>query len=292
MLKTKPIKILIFFLVMLSLLTSERSFSASEPIVVATYKYSGVDRETAVAPLADWLSTVLQKQVVVHVTAGPAELAALAEAGAADIIVPNLVAYLDIQQRVQNYADFAVPAETGGGNREEDTSYSSSVIGKEISSLEMLGKLLAAQRSVNLYAVWPNSASGGLVGRAFLQSKLGEKFNNLNIHYVGSHELVFQHVSASEQSVGILASRQIAESKAERLFEIWRSGQLPFGPILCNSKNLPCQLLSKNLLADEVVVQRVLAGLKSGWVEFSDCTTLTTVNLVDYQYLRSIVFTQ
>lgn len=61
----------------------------------------------------------------------PDELVQLAVQGKADLVVPNLVAYLQIQQLTKTMLNFLVPA---GQQTQQQAVYTSSVLGKNVTN--------------------------------------------------------------------------------------------------------------------------------------------------------------
>ena len=70
-------------------------------------------------PLANWLAAQQQQQVTVLVANKPDELVQLAVQGKADLVVPNLVAYLQIQQLTKTMLNFLVPAGQASTNSDK-----------------------------------------------------------------------------------------------------------------------------------------------------------------------------
>ncbi len=259
----------------------------SKPLVVATYAYPDINRQAAVTPLANWLAAQQQQQVTVLVATKPDELVQLAVQGKADLVVPNLVAYLQIQQQTKTMLNFLVPA---GQQTQQQAVYTSSVLGKNVTNFQQLQLLLPQGQPLTVFAVWPDSASGGLIATAALKQQLAGQFLKLKFNYVGSHQAVLPALAASEQGLGIVASATLPAQLPKDVSEIWRSAELPFGALLCNSQTLPCNQLSQQLSkAPEAAA--VLQGLQQGWAEFGQSTHLTPVDDAPYQPLRDLLST-
>lgn len=256
----------------------------SKPLVVATYAYPDINRQAAVTPLANWLAAQQQQQVTVLVATKPDELVQLAVQGKADLVVPNLVAYLQIQQQTKTMLNFLVPT---GQQTQQQALYTSSVIGKNITNFQQLQLLLPQGQPLTVFAVWPDSASGGLIATAQLKQQLAGQFLKLKFNYVGA---VLPALAASEQGLGIVASATLPAQLPKDVSEIWRSAELPFGALLCNSQTLPCNQLSQQL-SKAPQAAAVLQGLQQGWAEFGQSTHLAPVDDAPYQPLRDLLST-
>lgn len=259
----------------------------AKPLVVATYAYPDIDRQAAVTPLANWLAAQQQQQVTVIVATKPDELVKLAVQGKADLVVPNLVAYLQIQQQTKTMLNFLVPA---GQQAQQQAVYTSSLLGKNVTEFQQLQLLLQQGQPVTVFAVWPDSASGGLVATAELKQQLAGQFLKLTFEYAGSHQAVLPALAASEQGLGIVATATLPAQLPKGVSEIWRSAELPFGALLCNSQTLPCDQLSQKL-SKAPQAEAVLKGLQQGWAEFRQSTTLAPVDEAPYLQLRSLLNT-
>ncbi|MCT6698293.1 PhnD/SsuA/transferrin family substrate-binding protein [Rheinheimera sp. 4Y26] len=259
----------------------------SKPLVVATYAYPDINRQAAVTPLANWLAAQQQQQVTVIVANKPEELVKLAVQGKADLVVPNLVAYLQIQQQNKTMLNFLVPA---GQQTQQQAVYTSSVLGKNVTDFQQLKLLLQQGRPLTVFAVWPDSASGGLIGTAALKQQLAGQFSTLTFDYVGSHQAVLPALATSGQGLGIVATATLPAQLPAGVSEIWRSAELPFGALLCNSQTLPCNQLSQQL-SKSPQAAAVLQGLQQGWAEFGQSTILAPVDETLYQPLRGLLST-
>lgn len=264
--------------------------SMARPLVVATYAYPDIDRKAAITPLATWLAATQQSSVTVKVASNPNELVQWAHQGSVDLVVPNLVAYLQILQQQQQMVDFVVPA--GSSQPASQAVYSSSLLAKKLPDLTQLSSWLRQGRPLTVFAVWPDSASGGLISRAELKKRLADQFSQLRFDYVGSHQAVLPALSAASEGLAIVATASLPASLPAGISEIWRSAELPFGPLLCNSQTLPCETLKSTLLAEPAAAAAVLQGLQQGWVEFQHSRGLATVDAMQYQAMRALLAEQ
>ena len=73
--------------------------AANDAWVVGTYAYPDRDRAAAVQPLADYLAARSGRAVVVRLWPSPSALVEALASGDADVIVPNLHAYLQGRER-------------------------------------------------------------------------------------------------------------------------------------------------------------------------------------------------
>ncbi|WP_348727896.1 PhnD/SsuA/transferrin family substrate-binding protein [Rheinheimera texasensis] len=264
--------------------------SAARPLVVATYAYPQINREAAVTPLATWLAATQQREVIVQVARDPAELVLWARQGSVDMVVPNLVAYLQIQQQQPAMLDFVVPA--APMQSDSKPQYTSSLLAKKLPDLTQLPSWLQQGRTLTVFAVWPDSASGGLIGRAELKTRLADQFSQLRFEYVGSHQAVLPALGKASEGLAIVATAALPATLPAGISEIWRSAELPFGPLLCNSQTLPCEALRPRLMAERATATAVLQGLQQGWVEFQHSRTLVTVDTRPYQAIRALLAEQ
>ncbi len=264
--------------------------SAARPLVVATYAYPQINREAAVTPLATWLAAMQQREVIVQVARDPAELVLWARQGSVDLVVPNLVAYLQIQQQQPAMLDFVVPA--ASLQSDSKPQYTSSLLAKNLPDLPQLPLWLQQGRTLTVFAVWPDSASGGLIGRAELKTRLAGQFSQLRFDYVGSHQAVLPALDAASEGLAIVATAALPADLPAGISEIWRSAELPFGPLLCNSQTLPCEVLRPRLLAEPTAAAALLLGLQQGWVEFQHSPGLVAVDARPYQAMRALLAEQ
>lgn len=264
--------------------------SVARPLVVATYAYPEINREAAVKPLAIWLAATQQREVIVQVARDPAELVLWARQGSVDLAVPNLVAYLQIQQQQPAMLDFAVPA--APVQSVSKPQYTSSVLAKKVPDLTQLPSRLKQAQTLTVFAVWPDSASGGLIGRAELKTRLAGQFSQLHFEYVGSHQAVLPALGAASEGLAIVATAALPDILPTGIAEIWRSAELPFGPLLCNSQTLACEALRPRLLADPTSATAVLKGLQQGWIEFQHSSALTAVEPAAYRAMRTLLAEQ
>lgn len=264
--------------------------SVARPLVVATYAYPDIDRKAAVTPLATWLAATQQSAVTVQVASNPNELVQWARQGSVDLVVPNLVAYLQILQQQQQMLDFVVPKSSP--QPVSQAVYSSSLLAKQLSDLAQLPARLQQEQPLTVFAVWPDSASGGLIGRAELKTRLADRFSQLRFDYVGSHQAVLPALSAASEGLAIVATAALPATLPDGITEIWRSAELPFGPLLCNSQTLPCETLKSTLLAEPAAAAAVLQGLQQGWVEFQHSRGLAPVDATQYQAMRALLAEQ
>lgn len=259
----------------------------AKPLVVGTYAYPDIDRQAAVTPLANWLAGEQKQAVTIIVAKSPNDLVAMARTGSVDLVMPNLVAYLQIQQHNKMMHNFLLPA---GQQALQQPVYTSSLLGHEIADLDQLYLLLQQGQPLRIVAVWPDSASGGLIAIAWLKQQFASHFSQLKFDYVGSHQAVLPALSSSQPSLGIMATAALPTQQTAGISEIWRSAELPFGALLCNSQTLPCAELSRRLLKSPLAAA-VLQGLQQGWSEFRHSTQLAPVDETSYQQLRSLLST-
>lgn len=247
----------------------------TDTLVVATYAYPGLDRENAVAPIQAWLAQETQKPVSIRVASSPTELASWAEQHVIDVAVPNLTAYLKIRQQDMGAHFIAVPKNYRP--HVIKSQYQGSIIAKGIGSFNELNRQLNKGNSVTVFAVFPDSTTGALIGLSKLRHSLSDsQFKKLQLVYAGSHEQVIEQLSHHGFGIGIVAASAYSRvNQDSRITELWRSGNVPFGPITCLPKRLSCDALKQALARNMSANQQILTGLKNGWPEFEHTDSLS-----------------
>ncbi|MEM8816664.1 MAG: PhnD/SsuA/transferrin family substrate-binding protein [Pseudomonadota bacterium] len=266
-------------------------------VVVATYKYPNIDRRAAVTPLAELVESVTKRRAEIRVAESPTELADWVITGEADFAVPNLVAYLAIKAASKSVIDLAVPvAEVPGSDA--DDAYTSSIIVPHASPLESVADIEESRTPLEAVMVWPDSASGALVAGAHLRQELKDAFERLGRRYAGSHQNVLEETANGPGRVGVLATKVYLDALAEAdrtgasrpaVREIWRSGPIPFGPLVCTaSMAAKCLQLREYLLKTSDESRRILAGLQGGWPEFAGASGFEIAESTQYDALIEI----
>lgn len=255
--------------------TAKTPLPENIPLVVATYAYPALDRQTAVTPLQNWLQQQTQRAVVIQVADDPAQLATWVARQEVDLAVPNLATYLKIRQQNPDARFIAVPKTHSPLIIK--SQYRGSIAARGITSISELRNQLIGGRTIKVFAVFPDSTTGALLGLSQLRASLTEsQFNQLQLHYAGSHELVVQQLNRHPVAVGILSANALSRLNHDRsLTELWRSGEIPFGPITCMPKRLACDELKLALARDPLASQQILLGLKRGWPEFEHTDSLS-----------------
>jgi len=245
------------------------------PLIVATYAYPTLDRQAAVTPLQTWLERHAQRTVIIRIADTPAELAAWAADKQVDLLVPNLATYLKIRQQNTEAQFIAVPR--SHSPLIIKSQYRGSIAASGIRSLSELRNQLISGRRLKVFAVFPDSTTGALIGLSKLRASLTEsQFRQLQLHYTGSHELVVQQLKQHPFAIGILSANTLSRLNQDRaVTELWRSGEIPFGPVTCVQRQLSCEQLKSALARDPLGSQQILLGLKSGWPKFEHTDSLS-----------------
>ncbi|MBN7821951.1 PhnD/SsuA/transferrin family substrate-binding protein [Bowmanella yangjiangensis] len=259
------------------------SFSAifscrAQTLKVITYAYPDIDRANAVSPIAMWLEKKHAAVVEIDVLKTLDDLRLRISQGDYSVALPNLTGYLLVISETQT-VPILVP-----NQHPTASGYSSSIIGLHVPALDEWSQ----QGSLKAYAVWPNSASGGLIGRSWLKQNITKHYARIDFTFVGSHAKVAEHVSQDEGAIGILASQEFLKHTPP-LKELWRSPQIPFGPLLCNPEQLDCATLTEDILKDKDGMRLILKGLQTGWSEFSESTELVSPVISTYQSLAEVI---
>ncbi len=263
-------------------------------VVVATYEYPGRDRLAAVTPLAELAGELGGGPAAIRLAESPTQLAEWIAAGQVDVAIPNLVGYLAMRSEPDGLMDMVVPSVTANEPSADSGSlYTSSIVAADSSPIRELAELGGDSAPPRLYMVWPDSASGSLLARSELRQVLGEDADALALEFTGSHQAVFERVAGEHAGIGVLATRvylELRESEQHtEVRELWRSTAIPFGPVVCaaRAKDL-CQQLRQRLLKRSQESAAVLAGLKSGWPEFSAASAFTVPDPADYAELIDV----
>ncbi len=269
----KPLKymvLLLCFLLFRPVYALERPGS----IVVGTYAYKGLDRESAVQPIADALGTVKQKARV-HVYDSPTLLADAFFSREAQIIVPNLAGFAQIAAKQGSHILLFVPNDAG-------SSYKSSVV-MSSGSASFAERLHSDKKNIGM--VWADSTSGAILGMDYLLTQVlpGHPLPQDRIVYLGSHSNVLAALLEGRVDIGVLAT-DVYLTQKNSLPEVWRSNVIPYGPVLCSeSISELCSRLQQQVMDNPEVHNQVLQHLKNGWPEFRSATTLVIPEYKTYQ---------
>lgn len=236
--------------------------AAATPIVVGTYAYPDRDRAAAVQPLADLVAARTGRPVRVMLWPSPSALVQAFRAGSADVIVPNLHAYLQAREGAVTLPVPDVPPAQAG-------RYRSVIVARGI---DRIGQLTPARAAgLRLSLVGRDSASGGFVPLARLRQAGLRPEAFVSVDHAGSHEAVYRALHEGRADVGALAAEVHDAAPLAGLAILWRSDPIPPGPLLCrNAAHVPCHDLARWLLASHADAPAVIAGLRAGWPEFGD----------------------
>lgn len=255
---------------------------AVSPLVIGSYQYKTINRADALNPLVELVATVSDREVELHLATDPAELADWVFQGKVDIAVPNLVAYLEMKLTSERIFELAVPAKPRQGDH---VPYTSSIVVNSDNHMPLathIDALLASSGSINI--VWPTSASGGLIGSAWLLEQFPDKYQSLQFNSVGTHQKVLEAVSQEQGNLGVVATKvYLEQSISPNLMEIWRSDPIPFPPMVCREPLPVCRKLQSYLLQNNETAQAVLKGLITGWPEYQGSESFTQADLTPYQ---------
>ena len=173
------------------------------PIVVGTYAYPGRDRAAAVRPLADFVAATVQRPVEVRIWPSPSALADGLRAGEADVVVPNLPAYLQARAGAVTLPVPDVPPS-------QAARYRSVIVGRGINGIAALTPQRAA--SLRLALVGSDSASGGFVPLARLREAGLEEASFAAVVHAGSHEAARLALQQGQVDVAALAADPLGPS--------------------------------------------------------------------------------
>jgi len=234
----------------------------AEPLVVGTYAYPGRDRAAAVAPLADFVAGMTGRPVEVRLWASPSVLVEAFQAGQADVIVPNLHAYLQARAGAVTLPVPDVPPA-------QAARYRAVIVARGIDRIEALTPVRVA--ALRLALVGPDSASGGFVPLARLLQAGLEPASFASVAYTGSHEAARQALEQGHADIAALAGEVYDALPMEGVAVLWRSAPIPPGPLLCRADaHVPCADIARGLLDAHAHAPAVIEALRAGWPEFGD----------------------
>lgn len=248
----------------LLLLVLSAGTARATPLVVGTYAYPGRDRAAAIRPLADFLAARTQQPAEVRIWPSPSALVDAFRAGEADVIVPNLHAYLQAR-------DAGIPLPVPEVPPAQAARYRSVIVARGVDE----PGALTAERSaaLRLALVGPDSASGGFVPLARLrEARLGTD-SFATVLYAGSHEAVRLALEQGRADVAALAADVYDAAPVRGTVVLWRSDPIPPGPLLCRADpRLPCAHIARGLLDAHRQAPGVIEALRAGWPEFGDAS--------------------
>ncbi len=238
--------------------------AANDAWVVGTYAYPDRDRAAAVQPLADYLAARSGRAVVVRLWPSPSALVEALASGDADVIVPNLHAYLQGRERAVTLPVPDVPPA-------QAARYRSVIVARGVARLEDLADGGAATRRLALAG--RDSATGGFVPLARLREAGLAPGDFADVMYAGSHEAALAALRDGRVDVAALAVDVYEAAPVAGTGELWRSPPLPPGPLLCRKADaVPCAEIAGWLLDAHATHPQVMAALRAGWPEFGDAT--------------------
>ncbi|TRY33870.1 phosphate/phosphite/phosphonate ABC transporter substrate-binding protein [Aliiglaciecola sp. M165] len=282
--KCTLVKYMVFAL-MLAVSCLAQADGSQSPILIGTYKYPGIDRAASIKPLLESVVANLNAPAVVVLFDSPSELADAFKQGQIQIAVPNLAGYLQIAfSPTIDFVLLASPDTLG-------SSYTSSIVTSFRGQTTLTD--LRALSNKPIATVWSDSISGGLVGLAYVNTRLNNKGLSYETAYVGSHVNVFKGVAELSFEFGILATKVFLEESKKnpgKVSEVWRSSIIPFGPLVCAIEPLSsCLRLQHILIKNAKESEKILEGLKKGWPEFGNSTTFVRVEKSDLEPLVRIL---
>lgn len=246
----------------LLLLVLSAGAARAAPLVVGTYAYPDRDRAAAVAPLADFVAARTGWPVEVRIWPSPSALVEGFRAGEADVIVPNLHAYLQAR-------DAGVTLPVPDVPPLQAARYRAVIVARGVERIAALTPERAA--SLRLALVGSDSASGGFVPLARLREAGLEADSFDTVLYAGSHEAVRLALQQGRADVVALAADVYEAAPLNGVAILWRSDPIPPGPLLCRTgPQLPCADIARGLLDVHRQAPSVLKALRVGWPEFGD----------------------
>lgn len=235
--------------------------TAAPPLVVGSYAYPGRDRAAAIAPLGELIARRSGREVQWRLWPSPSALVAGFRAGEADVIVPNLHAFLQAREEAVILPVPEVPAA-------QADRYRSVLVARGVARLDDLPRHAPGLR---LALVSADSATGGFVPRARLRALGLEDTQFAAVLQAGSHEAVLAALREGEADVAGLAADVYDADRPDGLQELWRSEPLPPGPLLCRrDADVPCGDIADWLLAAHRDAPEVMRALRAGWPEFGE----------------------
>lgn len=254
------------------------------PLTLATYAYPSYDRAAALSPLADALSTELNRPVALRLYPTPDALAAAVATNEIDFAVTNLAAYAQVGRLpgVRAVAILDVPAPTLD-------RYRGVLIAGGATGLSSLDDVRGRARELRYSEVLPGSTSGALTQAEALAAGGHGPPRFESRRFAGTHDAALEDVLAGRADVAALAEepwrRLVAErpEDAARLRQIWRSAPLPPGPVICvQRKEIDCSQVAAFILRGRGAASGAATALAAGWSETQGATSFKPVDLRSY----------
>ena len=267
-----------------------RQVTGPDTLRVATYAYPNVDRRGSIQGVAAYLERTLRIPTRVDVLPDPIALAAALRNGDVHVGVINVFGYLLLSSdsvRTIPSLTFHVPASA--------VPYEATLAARTPLRAESLA---ARSRQLRVAFVSPGSTTGNLFPRLYLASLGIESAEDAfqTVTYAGTHAKAFELLNAGQVDVAALAGEELDKQLAMRtdavsLRPLWRSGNLPLGPVM-----LSCRLtagmrdaITRHLGAMSRADAPAFAALQGGWVEARAADSLMPVGPETYETLRRML---
>ena len=258
-----------------------------DTIRVATYAYPNVDRRASASAVAAYLGRGLRRPTRSDVYPDPVALSNAVAKGDADIGLVNVFGYLllslDSTSSVP-LAGYRLPADA--------VPYEAA-----IASRVTLAELRSRASGLRMAFVSPASSTGNLFPRLYLGT-LGiddpEKTFK-SVAYAGTHAKAFDMLRDGEADVAALAGQELdtrlAGVAGSDIKVIWRSGNIPLGPVVASCRVGASQRDSITMLLGQIhrSDSAAFAALKGGWVEARAADALVPVTDAVVQSFRQFL---
>ncbi len=137
-----------------------------EPLIVATYTYSTIDRVKNLEPFAEELGVILNKSVEIKSYKDVAALVEGIKSGKVDVGFISTFGYLSLA--LDN--DIMTPIATLKVNKEVENNYKTVLLANKNSNVDDIKALKQKAKSLSMLFVSEGSTSGNLIPRLFLSS--------------------------------------------------------------------------------------------------------------------------
>lgn len=279
-----------FYTCMLCMLTI---FAYAQTLRIATYQYADNNRIKNIQPFADLLKTkhALDTEVKSYPTIH--DMIEGIQNNEVDIAFINTFGYFLLETSEKDYPMIA--GYTLAVRSDAVDNYKTAIVttaGSALKNLEDIGKTASQSR---LMLVATGSTSGNLVPRlAFSHIGLADCEKNFkSVGYAGNHTLAIQSIVNQEADIaamGFTEYEKIASdpAMAAKLKLIWRSPEIPLGPVLLhNGLHHSTRLkIEKALQSLHIENKQVLESIKEGWSEAKYASHYISINDSFYDSFR------
>lgn len=263
-----------------------------EPLIVATYTYSTIDRVKNLEPFAEELGVILNKSVEIKSYKDVAALVEGIKSGKVDVGFISTFGYLSLA--LDN--DVMTPIATLKVNKEVENNYKTVLLANKNSNVDDIKALKQKAKSLSMLFVSKGSTSGNLIPRLFLSS-IG--INNPETQfrestYGKNHTKTFEMVMNGETDLAAFGgSTYLEQVKVDSIISkntklLWVSDAIPLGPVLVKNNMLESdkKKITEMLVNIHKESPHILESIKGGWTEAKPCDKFISITDKYYDNFR------